>query len=66
MKSLNIDSSNALSTEPTALLIDKVEILTYQGKLNDIKPVVATVTIIESLYSPSLLLELGIKDQRSK
>ena len=63
MKSLNIDPNNALSTEPTGLLIDRVEIVTYQGKINDIKPVVATITIIESLYSPTLLLELGIKDQ---
>ena len=64
MKSLNIDpDKQGLATEPTALFIDKVEVTTYQGKVNNIGPVVATISIIESIYSTSLLFEIGIKDQ---
>lgn len=63
MKSLNIDPNNAIATEPTSLLVDKVEFINFQGKANDLNPVIANITIIESLYSPTLLLEIGIKDQ---
>jgi len=63
MKSLNIDANTGVASTPLSLLIDRVELTNYQGKVQDIFPVVATVSIIESLYSPSLLFELGIKDQ---
>ena len=63
MKSLNIDANTGVASTPLSLLIDRVELTNYQGKVQDIFPVVATVSIIESLYSRSLLFELGIKDQ---
>tara|TARA_B100001564_G_scaffold357383_1_gene373483 strand:- start:34 stop:1374 length:1341 start_codon:yes stop_codon:yes gene_type:complete len=62
MRTFNIDSQSGVASDPLALKINKIELTNYQGKTTDINAVVGQFSIVESIYSPTLMLEIGIKE----
>ena len=58
----NSEAVGNKTTIPSAYQIKHIKLLNHKGEDLDIQNIVVRTTITESLYSPTLILKLGIKD----
>lgn len=59
---INVNPASDKVAYPTAYRVHEVVLTNHSGRQHNIYPIVTDFTITESLYSPSLILTLNVKD----